>query len=72
MKGMNKNAFVSMYKLHGDTQETLAKAIGISVQRLNAKINLTGGADFTQSEIMAIKIRYNLTAEQIDDIFFCD
>ena len=55
---MNKNKFVSVMKLHGDTQESLAEAIGLSVQRMNAKINSTGGAEFTMSEIRAIKIRY--------------
>lgn len=69
---MNKNKFVSKYKLFGDTQEMLADAIGISVQRLNAKINRTGGAEFTMSEIRAIKIRYDLKAEEVDEIFFCD
>ena len=69
---MNKNKFVSVMKLHGDTQESLAAAIGISVQRLNAKINSAGGAEFTMSEIRAIKIRYNLTCQEIDEIFFCD
>ena len=69
---MNKNKFVSVMKLHGDTQESLAEAIGISVQRLNAKINSTCGAEFTMSEIRAIKIRYNLTCQEIDEIFFCD
>ncbi len=69
---MSKNKFVSVMKLYGDTQEILADAIGISVQRLNAKINSTGGAEFTMSEIRAIKIRYNLTAQEIDEIFFCD
>ena len=58
-------------KLFGDTQETLADAIGISVQRLNAKINSTGGAEFTMGEIRVIKIRYHLISEQIDEIFFC-
>lgn len=48
---MNKNKFVSVMKLHGDTQESLAEAIGLSVQRMNAKINSTGGAEFTMSEI---------------------
>ena len=72
VKLMNKNKFVSVMKLHGDTQESLAEAIGISVQRLNAKINSTGGAEFTMSEIRAIKIRYNLTCQEIDEIFFCD
>ena len=69
---MNKNKFVSVMKLHGDTQESLAEAIGLSVQRMNAKINSTGGAEFTMSEIRAIKIRYGLKSEEIDDIFFCD
>ena len=69
---MNKNKFVSVMKLHGDTQESLAEAIGLSVQRMNAKINSTGGAEFTMSEIRAIKIRYRLKSEEIDDIFFCD
>lgn len=69
---MNKNKFVSVMKLHGDTQESLAEAIGLSVQRLNAKINSTGGAEFTMGEIRAIKIRYNLTCQEIDEIFFCD
>jgi len=69
---MNKNKLVSKMKLYGDTQEMLADAIGISVQRLNAKINQTGGAEFTMSEIRAIKIRYNLTSEEVDEIFFCN
>ncbi len=58
-------------KLHGDTQQMLADAIGISIQSLNAKINGTNGADFNVSEIRAIKIRYDLSAEAIDNIFFC-
>lgn len=57
-------------KLHGDTQEDLAKFIGISLPRLNAKINEAGGAEFTMSEIRAIKIKYNLTAQEVDAIFF--
>ena len=68
---MNKNMFVSKMKLFGDTQEVLAKALGISLSRLNAKINETDGAEFTQSEITFIKIRYHLTAEEVDIIFFC-
>lgn len=39
---MNKNKFVSVMKLHGDTQESLAEAIGLSVQRMNAKIKAAG------------------------------
>lgn len=67
---MNKNLFISKMKLFGDTQESLAEAVGISLSRLNAKINETGGAEFTKNEIKAIKLRYCLTAEEVDLIFF--
>ncbi|MBR5582972.1 MAG: hypothetical protein IKW21_00420 [Lachnospiraceae bacterium] len=59
-------------KLFGDRNEDLAEAIGISPQRFSAKLNETNGAEFTMGEIRAIKIRYNLTAEEVDEIFFCD
>ena len=54
--------------LHNDTQKTLAHALGISRQSLNAKIH--GRRDFSQSEIIFIKNRYNLKAKAVDDIFF--
>lgn len=69
---MNKNMFNSKMKLFGDTQATLAEALGISLGRLNAKINETDGAEFTQGEIKAIIIRYHLTAEELYAIFFYD
>ena len=57
-------------KLHGETQEDLAKWIGISLSRLNAKLNGTGGAEFSQTEIARIKEKYNLTDEEVILIFF--
>lgn len=69
---MNKNKLVSKMKWFGDRNEDLAAAIGISQQRFSAKLNQTGGAEFTMSEIRVIKIRYNLTSQEIDEIFFCD
>lgn len=69
---MNKNMFNSKMKLFGDTQATLAEALGISLGRLNAKINETDGAEFTQGEIKAITFRYHLTAEDVYAIFICD
>ena len=66
---MNKNMFVSKMKLFGDTQEILAATLGISLSRLNAKINETDGAEFTQSEITFIKIRYRLTAKEVGNNF---
>ena len=67
---MNKNLLISKMKLFGDTQTDLALALGLSVARTNAKINGTDGAEFTQREITIIKIRYHLTAEEVDQIFF--
>lgn len=55
-------------KAHGDTQESLADALGISRTRLTAKIN--GVSDFRQLEMLFIKKRYDLTADEVDDIFF--
>lgn len=57
-------------KLHGDTNANLADGIGISPQRLSAKINTTNGAEFTQGEIHAIKDRYALTDVEVNEIFF--
>ena len=67
---MNKNMFKSKMMLHGDTNASLAKAVGLSAQRLSAKINETKGAEFTQGEIQSIKERYNLTNDEVDNIFF--
>lgn len=67
---LNKNLFVSKMKLYGDTQEGLAAYLGLSTQRVNAKINGTGGAEFTQGEIGKIKEIYNLTDEEVVAIFF--
>ena len=66
---MNKNELVSVMKKHGDNQADLAKYIGISLQRFNAKINEKDGAEFTQSEIAKTKEKYNLTDEQVVIIF---
>ena len=67
---MNKNMFVSKMKLFGDTQEILAEAIGLSLSRLNAKINGTDGAEFKQGEIKFFRNRWNLTPDEVDQIFF--
>ena len=57
-------------KKHGDRNEDLARYIGISPQRFSAKLNGTGGADFTGNEMRKIKQKYNLTNEEMDVIFF--
>lgn len=67
---MNAKLLRSKMVLFGDTQGELADVLGISQQRLSAKINETNGAEFTQKEIKAIKERYNLTSEETALIFF--
>ena len=66
---VNKNLLKSFMVLNGDTQERLADALGISLSNLNAKMN-SKGASFRQTEIMEIKERYKLTADDVDGIFF--
>ena len=65
---MNRNKLRAKMALFGDTGGCLANALDMSQQRFSAKIN--GKADFTQSEMQVIKDRYNLTAEEVDEIFF--
>lgn len=67
---MNKQLLASVLAKNGDTQSDLAKVLGLSLSRTNAKINETDGAQFIQNEIVAIKKAYTLTAKEIDEIFF--
>ena len=73
MKGgdiLNKYKLVGKIKENGESQEDLAKAMGLSRASLNAKIN--GRACFTQPEIMVIKKHYNLSDGDLTAIFFED
>lgn len=67
---MNKNLLKAHMAKFGDTQLDLANAMGLSLSRLNAKINGTGGAEFTQGEISFISLRYNLSSKEIYNVFF--
>lgn len=68
---MKKELLRSIMVLHGDTNKDLADYLGISEQSVCNKIN-ENGTEFKQGEIKRIRIRYNLSSEQIDDIFFAD
>ena len=67
---MNKNLYRSKMVLHGDNNISVAKALGITPQRNSAKVNGTHGAEYTCAEVAILKARWNLTAEEIDAIFF--
>ena len=68
---MHVNRFKALLALHGETAASLAKALGITPNTLSAKL-LGHKGDFTRHEILAIKSRYNLTATDVDDIFFAE
>ena len=53
---------------YGDTMEDLATYLEVAYPTLSKKLNQH--TDFTQTEIKKIKLRYNLTPEQVDIIFF--
>ena len=67
---MNPNKLKGKMRSFGDRQSDLAKAIGVSATRLNAKINEKDGADFTGKEIKAIIERYSLSDTEAIEIFF--
>lgn len=67
---MNDKLLRSEMVLHGDTNAALAEYLGISRQRFSAKLNETGGAEFTQSEIKKIRNRYDLSDVEVVKIFF--
>ena len=56
--------------LNNDTVSDLAKCLGIN--RQNASIKINGKRDFKQSEIAKIITRYNLTFDEVKDIFLND
>ena len=65
---MNKNELKAVMVKHGDRQEDLAAYLGKSIMTISAKIN--GETDFKRAEIEQIALRYNLTADDIQRIFF--
>lgn len=66
----NKELLKSKMALHGDTVLSLAEKLGLSRVYLNQLINNTGGREFGQSQIKAIIDIYNLTPDEVIQIFF--
>lgn len=65
---MNIKMLRAKMVLKGENQGVLADALEISRVTLCLKMN--GKVDFKQSEIEAIAERYELTADEIKEIFF--
>ena len=66
---MNGALLKSIMVLNGDTVRDLANFLGKTPQSVSDKIN-ERGTEFKQGEIALIKERYNLSAEQVESIFF--
>ncbi len=66
---MDKQLLKSYIVKYDGKQEILADAMGLSLSRLNAKINETN-AEFMQGEMKFIKERYKLTDGEFIAIFF--
>ena len=66
---MNSKLLRSLMVLHGDTNASLAAYLGITENSVSNKIN-EKGTEFKQREISKIMRRYDLSAEQVREIFF--
>lgn len=69
---MNSALLKGEIRARSMTQEDVAEKIGISLSRFNAKLNNTGGAEFSLGEVRALKTLLHLDANQVDVIFFDD
>lgn len=65
---MNSKLLKSVMVLNDDNVTTLAQKLGITRQTLSLKIE--GYNDFKLSEICTIKNLYNLSRDEIFEIFF--
>ena len=66
---MNASLLRSVMILHGDTNKDLAELLNLSEASVSAKIN-EKNTEFKQGEIAKIRDKYDLTAEQVESIFF--
>lgn len=67
---MNAPLLKSKMALFGDNQNALAEFLQITKSTLSLKIH--GQAEFKQSEIIAIACRYNLTPEEVHEMFLSE
>lgn len=67
---MNTNMLKSVLVRHGDNVAALAEKMGLSQAALYRRIN--GETQFTAGEIRSFKNIYELTGDEIDDIFFAN
>lgn len=66
---MNSKLFKAFMVMFGDTNASLAEYLGITEQSVCNKAN-ENGTEFKLGEITKIKVRWNLDATMVDQIFF--
>ena len=69
MNKAGKDTLLGKIRSLGMTQEDAARLCSISRSRFNAKINGTGGAEFSLGEIRAIRESLKLSVAEAADIF---
>ena len=69
-KKMQREELKSVMALWGDSQKDLAAALGRTEANISEKIS--GKTVFRQDEISAIALRYKLTSDDIQRIFFAE
>lgn len=67
---MNKNLLKGKMREYAMTQEIVANKIGVSLSRFNAKLNETGGAEFSLGEVRLLRDIFNLDEQTFVQIFF--
>lgn len=63
-----KEKLKALLAKHGQTQNDLAEILGISYQSVSIKLN--NKSEFTLAEVFKIVQVYQLTPEEVYDIFF--
>lgn len=64
----DKNEFKAMLAKNGENQGDLANTLGLTSSGLSVKVN--GTVDFKRNEIELMILRYNLSPEDVQRIFF--
>lgn len=67
---MKQNILKSVIAKNSDTIGGYCEALGLSRNAVNRRMN--GDTEFSAAEIKATRNRYQLTPEEIADIFFSD
>lgn len=57
---------------HGDTMRDVAQTLQVARVTITNKLYGHTGSDFTRADIAKLKSRWQLTNDQVAEIFFCE